>query len=80
MTPSEIIERANIIAKRLMGWSIDIEEAMSELVEEGKIPDSYMNTPQAVFTVLDTKVWPCIECDIWCPTGELIDETCTGCR
>lgn len=80
LTP-EILDAVKVVAKKLMGYSEDIQTTIDDLADDGLIPFGYNEAPQAFFAYLDTRVWRCASCDIWHPMLELDDEeNCTGCR
>lgn len=77
VTEHEMVEAAQKIAGKLLGWTIDITEG----VEQAKVGFSYDEGPLAMYRYLDTLAWKCAECDVWHPPRELDDqELCIGCR
>lgn len=77
VTEHEMVEAAQKIANKLLGWSVDITEG----VEQAELGFGYDQGPVPMFKYLDTLAWRCKECDIWHPPRELDeDELCIGCR
>ena len=80
LTP-EMMSAADRVAQRLLGYTEDVEEVINEMHDEGKIPFGYHQAPKPFFARLDSRAWPCGQCNVWHPTIELDDnEDCIGCR
>lgn len=80
LTP-EMMTAADAVARRLIGYTEDIETAVNEMADEGLIPWGYHTAPRPFFGRLDSRAWPCAQCDVWHPPIDLDDnEECIGCR
>ena len=76
-----MMSAADTVARKLLGYSADVEQTINEMADEGLIPFSYDQAPRPFFARLDSRAWPCAQCDIWHPPAELDDdEECIGCR
>lgn len=78
---ADLMGMALSLSHKMLGTSIDIEEAFVDAVEAGTIPFGYHDAPKNLFTFLDRKVWKCETCDHWCEPGELDEkDVCLSCR
>ena len=77
----EMLQAAWAVSGRLLGWTLDVEDTVNEMADEGAIPWGYNQAPKGFFAILDRKAWKCVECDVWHPPHELGEnEYCVGCR
>lgn len=68
----EDVQHVQALVKKLEGTTLDFDQVADE--ELG------IETNPAMCAYFDTRLWRCEDCDHWCPTQELKDGLCMGCR
>lgn len=77
LTPPEISSLARDVVDKMLGTTLDIEEAM----ELAGVPFGMDAAPKLFFTFVDQRAWRCSDCDHWCLPGELDKkDKCFSCR